>query len=463
MSQRSGSEKPKKTNGKGDEPIRKSKKPWGEWGGFEGEFGGQLGAFLLIHFLPFIPFLYYAACKQYECSVTVPLLEVFQGKWTPMRLYEALPVTTWKHWAIYLGWILFQALLMLLLPGKHAKGMPTPTGNILPYKINALLACIISMTTFCVASLYFKLFPMTIIYDEYGGLLVVSTILGIVGAYLAYLKGRLYPTNSDTTVHHKFWYDVWMGVELNPRIGFFDIKIFMIGRLGMFGWGMMLLSLAAKQYQYLGYLTNSMILVFVFELIYILDWAWKEEWYLATLDIMHDHFGWFLSYGSTCWVATSYTTQAWYLVHQPVVLSVPAVGAVIFVQVLGYTLFRLTNNQKLSFRAANGKINIWGKPAQYVEAKYTTTDGKERRNLLLASGFWGLARHFNYLTDLLITASFCMCCGFDHLLPWTYQIWMTSLLVDRAFRDDRRCKAKYGKAWDEYKAKVPYLIIPYVF
>jgi len=40
---------------------------------------------------------------------------------------------------------------------------------------------------------------------------------------------------------------------------------------------------------------------------------------------------------------------------------------------------------------------------------------------------------------------------------------MTCLLVDRAFRDERRCKAKYGKAWDEYKAKVPYLIIPYVF
>ena len=103
-------------------------------------------------------------------------------------------------------------------------------------------------------------------------------------------------------------------------------------------------------------------------------------------------------------------------------LSTQAVASVVFIQVLGYVLFRITNNQKLSFRAANGKVNIWGKPAEFVRAKYSTTDGKERTNLLLASGFWGLARHFNYLTDLLITASFCMCCGYEHIMPWTYQV-----------------------------------------
>ena len=81
-------------------------------------------------------------------------------------------------------------------------------------------------------------------------------------------------------MHGKFWYDVWMGVELNPRIGSFDIKLFMIGRIGMLGWGVMLLALMAKQYEDLGYLPNSMILLCVFQLIYIIDWAWKEEWYL---------------------------------------------------------------------------------------------------------------------------------------------------------------------------------------
>jgi 7-dehydrocholesterol reductase len=34
------------------------------------------------------------------------------------------------------------------------------------------------------------------------------------------------------------------------------------------------------------------------------------------------------------------------------------------------------------------------------------------------------------------------------------------LLTDRAFRDDNRCRAKYGKHWDEYCANVPYKIVP---
>jgi len=29
---------------------------------------------------------------------------------------------------------------------------------------------------------------------------------------------------------------------------------------------------------------------------------------------MHDHFGFFLSYGSTTWVATVYSEQAWYVI-----------------------------------------------------------------------------------------------------------------------------------------------------
>jgi len=285
-----------------------------------------------------------------------------------------------------------------------------------------------------------------------------------VWSLLMYLKGRFCPTNSDTSIHGKFFYDLWMGTELNPRIGnLFDIKIFCIGRIGMIGWAVALLSLAAKQYELYGELSNAMILLGVFEMIYIIDWAWKEDWYLATLDIMHDHFGFFMSYGTCAWVQSTYTSQALYLVYYPLHLSSTQILAIVGVNVLGYTLFRLTNNQKDAFRASGGKMKVWGKPADYIEASYTTTDGKQRKSLLLASGWWGLSRHFNYLADLLVTCSFCMCCGFEHLMPWTYQVWMTALLIDRAFRDDRRCSAKYGEAWKAYCKKVPYRIIPYVF
>jgi len=448
---------------KGSKVEVKPKKAWGDWGGFEGEFGGPLVAPLLVTLLPAIPFLIYASCAHFECSVTEPLLGVFSGKYRPAQLWKALPETQAVHWYAFLGFIFTEAFLMVLLPGKRVKGLPTPTGAVLEYKVNALLALFVSLAAYLGGSLYLKLFSAAWIFDEYGPLIVVGTVLGFIGSFLAYFKGRFFPTNKDRSLHGSFFYDLWMGLELNPRIGFFDIKIFAIGRIGMIGWAVVVASFTAKQYELFGELSNSMILLVIFQFIYIADWAWKEEWYVATLDIMHDHFGFFLSYGSTCWVTCTYTAQAWFLAHHPIHMSPFAMGSTIFVQVLGYVLFRITNNQKLSFRAANGKVNIWGKPAVFVAAKYSTTDGKVRENLLLASGFWGLARHFNYLTDLMITASFCMCCGFDYLLPWTYQVWMTCLLLNRAYRDDRRCRAKYGEAWDKYCKLVPNIIIPYLW
>ncbi len=148
---------------------------------------------------------------------------------------------------------------------------------------------------------------------------------------------------------------------------------------------------------------------------------------------MHDHFGFFMAYGSTCWVLTIYTSQAWYLVYNPIQLTNLQMLGILAINMIGYIFFRMTNNQKLIFREAQGNVSIWGRPAMAIEAKYSTADGKERRSLLLCSGFWGLSRHFNYLTDLLITASFCMCCGITHLIPWTYQVHAIFFLSSLTF------------------------------
>jgi len=44
-----------------------------------------------------------------------------------------------------------------------------------------------------------------------------------------------------------------------------------------------------------------------------------------------------------------------------------------------------------------------------------------------------------------------------------YFIFLTILLVDRSMRDDKRCYEKYGSYWDQYRALVPYKILPGVF
>ena len=40
-----------------------------------------------------------------------------------------------------------------------------------------------------------------------------------------------------------------------------------------------------------------------------------------------------------------------------------------------------------------------------IQVEYNTHDGKKKKSKLLTSGFWGLARHLNYVFELLLALS----------------------------------------------------------
>ena len=98
---------------------------------------------------------------------------------------------------------------------------------------------------------------------------------------------------------------------------------------------------------------------------------------------------------------------------------------------------------------------IWGKPPTFIETK--------RGTLLLTAGFWGVARHMNYLGDLMMAAAWCLSCGFGHIAPYFYFIYFAPLLINRERRDDEICRAKYGADWDEYGRRVRFRIIPGIY
>ena len=118
------------------------------------------------------------------------------------------------------------------------------------------------------------------------------------------------------------------------------------------------------------------------------------------------------------------------------------------------------------FRACGGVNPVWGAAPVIVQAEYQVLKKDKwvtKTSILLASGYWGLARHFHYLPE--IAASFFWTCPalFGKLPPYLYVVFLTILLVDRSVRDDTRCGLKYGKGWKQYCALVPYRIIPGVF
>jgi len=244
---------------------------------------------------------------------------------------------------------------------------------------------------------------------------------------------------------------------------FFDFKLFHNGRPGIIAWTLIDLSFAAAQYNKIGYVTNSMILLNFLHAVYVIDFFYNEDWYLRTIDIAHDHFGFYLSWGDTVWLPFMYTLQSHYLVRNPYDMNWLFFAFVLGMGLVGYYIFRTTNNQKDIVRKTKGDTKIWGRKPSFIKAKYFSTDGEEHESILLTDGFWGYARHFNYVGDLLMSLSFCLTCGFNHILPYFYIIYMTILLVHRIERDQGRCSTKYGEYWKEYTKIVPYKLIPKVY
>merc|ERR1711988_936300 len=100
-------------------------------------------------------------------------------------------------------------------------------------------------------------------------------------------------------------------------------------------------------------------------------------------------------------------------------------------------------------------FKIWGTQAQYVE----TREG----SVLLTSGWWGMCRHPNYMPDLIMCVGWMLNCSVHTQFPFVpgaYVAYFWLMDIHRFFRDEERCKTKYGKDWDRYVDAVPYCLIP---
>lgn len=449
----------------------------GQWGrAWQVDCLSLCGVILLLCFAPLLVFFLVLTCDQYQCSITLIITEVLNGDSTLISIWEKTPSFTWSAANICTTWLVFQVFLYVSLPdifhkfvpgyvGGVQKGSRTPAGLINAYQVNGLQCWIITHMLWIANAYYLNWFSPTIIFDNWIQLLWCANLMGYSVSTFAFVKAYLFPTNpEDCKFSGNIFYDYMMGIEFNPRFGkTFDFKLFFNGRPGIIAWTLINLSYAAKQYERYGFVTNSMILVNVLQGLYVLDFFWNETWYLKTIDICHDHFGWYLGWGDCVWLPYLYTLQGLYLVYNPIKLSTPHALGILTLGLVGYYIFRSTNHQKDVFRRTDGDCLIWGQKPTFLECKYVSADGNTHKSKLLTSGFWGLARHFNYTGDLLGSLAYCAACGGTHVLPYFYFVYMSILLVHRCIRDEHRCSAKYGQDWKLYTNTVPYRLIPGVF
>lgn len=407
------------------------------------QFGGPIGAATLTVVMPAVTFYLWSAVAHHRGSL-----------WLPRSLADLaamIPVPTVAAAGLFVAWIAVQALLYVWGPGKLVQGWPTEHGERAEYRINGLFSFVVT-TAVLVAGIAVGWISPRAVLAQWGPLLTLATSFAFVAAAVCYVAGRRRGALERSTGSPV--YDFYMGTILNPRIGRHDLKFFFESRIGMGTWGAFAILLPAAEFEATGTISTAMLVVSLCQLFYIADFFVFEATLLTMIDIIEENLGLMLWFAFLVWMPFNFTLQQQYLAVAKPELPLAAAVAILALNFAGYYVFRTANLQKQGFRRDPNKP-VWGKPPVTMQTA--------RGTKLLLSGWWGLARHANYLGDLCMSYAWCLACGFGSIVPYFYVLYFTPLLLDRERRDNAMCQRKYGADWDRYCAKVPYRIIPFVY
>jgi 7-dehydrocholesterol reductase len=220
-------------------------------------------------------------------------------------------------------------------------------------------------------------------------------------------------------------------VNLHLSASGVDLKQLCNGWLGMLGWSVLVVSFAAKQHELYGEVSSGMCVAVALQLAYILK-------FFAT-DVADDRFGRSLCWDVLCWLPGVHALSTLYLVRHPARLTTAAALALLTLGLVALWIRYAADLQRQLVRRCGGRLQVWGRAPRVILARYRTVDGEEHTNLLLASGYWGLARHFHYLPELALTLAWTIPVGTARVVPYLYFACLCILLVDRARRDEHRC------------------------
>jgi 7-dehydrocholesterol reductase len=362
------------------------------------------------------------------------------------------------------------AFLLEFLPGKTQTGPETLTGHTPKYVDNGLLHCIVYSVLFYGGSNLGpgNLYNFGIIYDVFPSAIGLLNLLGIAFCVFLTYKGLHFPSTADSGSTGSKVKDFLWGTELYPRLGWWDLKRFVNCRFSMTFWQLAGLSFAYKSYTiHDGEIDYGLLLSAISQYLYLVKFFLWEMGYMRSIDIIVDRAGFEIQWGCLCFVPAVYTLCTRFCVQRPSQLSLPQASLLFGVSLISVALNYAADLEREVFRATNGKTLVWGKKPDFIKATYTSVDpttGKKTKktSLLLASGFWGQARHLQYLFELMAAWSWCLLANpfVNGVIPLFYAVFLTYLLIDRADRDSKKCHLKYGKYYEEYCRRVPYKIVP---
>ena len=351
------------------------------------------------------------------------------------------------------GFIVVLFISALVLPGLDRRGYPLRNGDTKEYKLTGMTLFFLLHIFLGIAIFGFKISLVPII-QNFWSLFIVANGIAMLWSLALYLYGKRSGNVLKTEVGHELslpgWVkDTWFGNELNPTWLGVDLKMFMY-QPSLLGVYLVVLSFAYAQYDRHGFITPQMWCFVSFWFAYLFTHYVKEEFMLSTWDITDENFGFMLVWGDLVYVPFLYALPGFWIVDNIVPFTTTQWLALSTFFLITLTLFRGANWQKEHFKR-DSQAKIWGKPTR-------TLGGK-----LLISGWWGIGRKLNYTGEVGVYLAFAMCAGFSHWQPFLLPLSLFLLLTQRAARDDKKCRVKYGHLWEEYCRQARFRMIPFIY
>ncbi len=347
------------------------------------------------------------------------------------------------------------ALAQTILPARRVPGyvIDEQTGYPRNYRLNGLLVFVLAIIVWAteVTGMPRDWFYRSSVYAVAGGT-VFTAIFALVAVFSR-------PQGEEKNPIAALW--TGRSREMSFFNNRFDVKMwfYVVG-------GTMLvlnaLSGAAYHYDRFGDDSNPGVFLYAaFFTFYILDYFIFERVQLYTYDLIHERLGFMLFWGGLVVYGWLFILPLWGMAAHPD----PGFSAgwtyfwligTASLFLLGWGISRGTNMQKYTFKRWPDR-----KFLGLIEPKYIQAGDRK----ILYSGFWGVARHFNYLGEGFLALSVALSFGhFANPWAWTYFVFIVTMFTFRQRDDDNRCAEKYGPdKWAEYKERVKYRIFPGVY
>ncbi|KAH9249142.1 hypothetical protein BASA81_013166 [Batrachochytrium salamandrivorans] len=259
------------------------------------EFGGPIGATLMMVLFPILMIYLWICIEFYNGQLTTPdsWSDLFPFLYRMVEHVSYAAVPTWWAWSVYWTFTFFQVTLAVVMPGPVVKGLPVPSldNQQLDYLCNGISCLYVTLLSSAVLHAT-DLFPLQLIVDRFGQLLSVSILSGFFVSIITYAVAIL--RKKQHRMSGYFMYDFFMGASLNPRLGSFDFKMFTEIRIPWVILFYISLSSLIKQIHILGYASPNMWFMVLAHFLYMNACMKGEECIPSTWDIFYEKWGFML-------------------------------------------------------------------------------------------------------------------------------------------------------------------------